>query len=126
MTTKKMERETSVIRAPSDGSEVGVCNLANPEDVRAALDANVRVSDAARKMPSHERATALRKIADGMQGIRPELARTLALEAGKSINQARLEIDRTIDVFRDRSEERRVGRGGGVRRWRHRWRCDVD
>ncbi|HEY6785321.1 MAG TPA: aldehyde dehydrogenase family protein, partial [Gemmatimonadales bacterium] len=105
MTTKKMERETSVIRAPSDGSEVGVCHLANPEDVRAALDANERVSDAARKIPSHERAAALRKIADGMQGIRPELARTLALEAGKSINQARLEIDRTIDVFRDGAEE---------------------
>src|SRR5690242_20067050 len=105
MTTKKMERETSVIRAPSDGSEVGVCNLANPEDVRAALDANVRASDAARKMPSHERAAAIRRIADGLQGARAALARTLALEAGKSINQARLEIDRTIDTFRDGAEE---------------------
>ncbi|HYK10892.1 MAG TPA: aldehyde dehydrogenase family protein [Gemmatimonadales bacterium] len=105
MTTKSRERETSVIRAPSDGSEVGVCNLANPEDVHAAIDANVRVSDAARKMPSHQRAAALRKIADGIQAARPEMARTLALEAGKSINQARLEIDRTIDVFKDGAEE---------------------
>jgi len=105
MTTKNMERETSVIRAPSDGSEVGVCNLANPEHVRAAIDANMRVTDAARKMPSHERAAALRRIADGMTAARPELARTLALEAGKSITQARLEVDRTIDVFRDGAEE---------------------
>src|SRR4029077_4262656 len=58
-----------------------------------------------RKMPSHERAAALRKIADGMTAARPELARTLALEAGKSITQARLEVDRTIDVFRDGAEE---------------------
>ncbi|HTY07211.1 MAG TPA: aldehyde dehydrogenase family protein, partial [Gemmatimonadales bacterium] len=105
MTTKKMERETSVIRAPSDGSEVGVCTLANPEDVRAALDANVRVSDACRKMPSHERAAALRRIADGLVAARPEITRTLALEAGKSINQARLELDRTVDVFRTGAEE---------------------
>jgi glyceraldehyde-3-phosphate dehydrogenase (NADP+) len=56
-------------------------------------------------MPAHERASALRKIADGLVAARAELARTLALEAGKSINQARLEIDRTVDVFRDGAEE---------------------
>ncbi|HXJ77572.1 MAG TPA: aldehyde dehydrogenase family protein, partial [Candidatus Methylomirabilis sp.] len=82
-----------------------VCTLANPEDVRAALDANVRVSEACRKMPSHERAAALRKIADGLVADRSEITRTLALEAGKSINQARLELDRTVDVFRTGAEE---------------------
>jgi len=105
MTTKKMEREASVIRAPSDGSEVGVCHLANPEDVRAALDANARASEACRKMPAHERARALRKIADGLTAARAEITRTLALEAGKSITQARLELDRAVDVFRDGAEE---------------------
>src|SRR6266566_983053 len=41
MTTKQKqtpgkERETAVIRAPHDGSEVGVVSLAGPEEVRAA------------------------------------------------------------------------------------------
>ena len=107
MTTKQrqQERETAVIRAPHDGSEVGVVALAGPEEVRAALDANVAAAKAAREMPSYARAAALRKVADGLEAARAELTRTLALEAGKPITQARLELDRTIFVFRDAAEE---------------------
>ena len=107
MTTKQQqkERETAVIRAPHDGSEVGVVSLAGPEDVRAALDANSAAAKPARQMPSHERAAALRKVADGLDAARAELTRTLALEAGKPISQARLELDRAIFVFRDAAEE---------------------
>jgi glyceraldehyde-3-phosphate dehydrogenase (NADP+) len=56
-------------------------------------------------MPAYARAAALRKIADGLEGARAELTRTLALEAGKPITQAKLELDRTIFVFRDAAEE---------------------
>ena len=107
MATKQQqkERETAVIRAPHDGSEVGVAALAGPEDVRAALDANVAAARAARELPAYERAAALRKVADGLEAARAELIRTLALEAGKPISQARLELDRTIFVFRDAAEE---------------------
>ena len=104
-THKTKDRETAVIRAPHDGSEVGVVSLAGPEEVRAALDANVRVARAAREMPAYSRAAALRKIADGLDAARAELARTLALEAGKPITQAHTEVDRTIFVFRDGAEE---------------------
>ncbi len=107
MTTrqKQRERETAVIRAPHDGSEVGVVALAGPEDVRAALDANVAATRACRELPAYERAAALRKIADGLEAAKSELARTLALEAGKPIAQARTELERTIFVFRDAAEE---------------------
>ena len=107
MTTRQKQqgRETAVIRAPQDGSEVGVVALAGPEEVRAALDANVAATSACRELPAYERAAALRKIADGLEGAKSELARTLALEAGKPIAQARTELDRTIFVFRDAAEE---------------------
>jgi len=107
MTTKQQQqqRETAVIRAPHDGSEVGVVALAGPEEVRAALDANVAASRACRELPAYARAAALRKVADGLESARAELARTLALEAGKPIAQARIEIDRSIFVFRDAAEE---------------------
>ena len=107
MTTKsrEKERETSVIRAPHDGSEVGVVSLAGPEDVRAALDANVQATRACRELPAHARAAALRKIAEGLHAARADFARTLALEAGKPIAQARTEIDRAIFVFNDGAEE---------------------
>src|ERR1051325_5513132 len=104
-TQKSKERETAVIRAPHDGSEVGVVSLAGPEEVRAALDANVRTARAAREMPAYERAGALLKVADGLEAARAELGRTLALEAGKPISQARTEIDRAISVFHDGAEE---------------------
>ncbi|HMA45173.1 MAG TPA: aldehyde dehydrogenase family protein [Gemmatimonadales bacterium] len=102
---KTAERETSVIRAPHDGSEVGVCTLAGPEEVRAALDANVAATRACRDMPSCERALALRKVGDGLAVQRQDLSRTLALEAGKPISQALVEVDRAIALFRDAAEE---------------------
>ena len=102
---KTAQRETTVIRSPQDGSEVGVATLALPEDVRAALDANVAAARACRELPAYERAAALRKIGDGLEHERAELSRTLALEAGKPISQARTEIDRATAVFRDAAEE---------------------
>jgi acyl-CoA reductase-like NAD-dependent aldehyde dehydrogenase len=96
---------TTLIRAPQDNSEVGAIKLAGPDEVRAALDANVATARACREMPSYARAAALRKIADGLEAGRAEFARTLALEAGKPIAQARLELDRSIFVFRDAAEE---------------------
>jgi len=82
-----------------------VVALAGPEDVRAALDANVAAARACREMPAYARAAALRKVADGLEAARAEFARTLALEAGKPIAQAQTEIDRAIFVFRDGAEE---------------------
>ena len=102
---KEKEAESSVIRAPHDGSEVGVVALAGPEEVRAALDANVAAARAARAMPAYARAAALRKIAAGLAAAREEFTRTLALEAGKPITQARTEIERAIFVFNDGAEE---------------------
>jgi acyl-CoA reductase-like NAD-dependent aldehyde dehydrogenase len=94
-----------IITAPSDSSEVGVVALAGPEEVRAALDANVAAARACRTLPAYERAAALRKVADALAAERADLARTLALEAGKPIAQARLEVDRAVFVFRDAAEE---------------------
>lgn len=102
---KTAERETAVIRAPQDGSEVGVCTLSTPEDVRAALDASVAAARPCREMPAYERARALRAVSDGLTAQREVMARTLALEAGKPIAQARLELDRATQVFADAAEE---------------------
>lgn len=82
-----------------------MCTLAGPEEVRAALDANVAAARACREMPAYERAQALRRIADETADRRDDLSRTLALEAGKPITQARVELSRAIALFRDAAEE---------------------
>jgi len=96
---------STLIRAPQDNSEVGAVKLAGPEEMRAALDANVAAARASREMPAYARAAALRKVADGLEAARTDLARTLALEAGKPISHARIELDRAVFVFRDAAEE---------------------
>lgn len=103
--TQTADRDVSVIRSPQDGTEVGVVPLADPAQVRAALDANVAATRACRVLPAYERAAALRRVADGVEAERGVLSRTLALEAGKPIAQARAELDRAIFVFRDAAEE---------------------
>lgn len=102
---QRRDRDSAMVRAPHDGSEVGVYHLAGPEEVRAALDANVAAAPACRELPAYSRAACLRKVGDGMAAEREALSRTLALEAGKPIAQARIEIDRGIALFRDAAEE---------------------
>ena len=96
---------TATIHAPYDGTEVGIHALASAEEMGAAVAANLAAADACRKMPAYERAACLRRVADGIEAQRDDLARLLAREAGKPIAQARVEIERTAFVFRDASEE---------------------
>jgi acyl-CoA reductase-like NAD-dependent aldehyde dehydrogenase len=96
---------TATIRAPWDGETIGTHPLASAADMDAAVAANLAAADACRRMPAYERAACLRRVADGLEARRDELARLLAREAGKPIAQARVEIERAAFVFRDGAEE---------------------
>ena len=58
-----------------------------------------------RRLPSHRRAEILGRIADGIEARRAELARTIALEAGKPIRAADVEVGRAAFTFRVAAEE---------------------
>jgi glyceraldehyde-3-phosphate dehydrogenase (NADP+) len=96
---------SATIRSPYDGSEAGIHPLATPEDMDAAVAANVEAAAACRTMPAYERAACLSRIAEGLERRRDEFAQLLAREAGKPITQARLELDRAVFVFKDGAEE---------------------
>jgi glyceraldehyde-3-phosphate dehydrogenase (NADP+) len=64
-------------------------------------------------MPRHARRRVLRGIADGIRAQREDLARTIALEAGKPIAQARVEVDRGVVTF-DLAAEEATRLGGEV------------
>ncbi len=98
------------IRSPFSGEVVGRASAAGPADVTEAIDAAAATASAAAAMPTHARAAVLDRIAAGIAGRREALARLLAAEAGKPVAAARMEIDRTIFVFRQGSEEaKRIG-----------------
>ncbi|MBI1749056.1 MAG: aldehyde dehydrogenase family protein [Acidobacteria bacterium] len=99
------EGELFDIRAPHDGSVVGTAHRATRAHLDAAIGAAAKAFDATRKMPAYERQRILQAIAAGATARREELARVLALEAGKPIRAARAEVDRAIFTFGLAAEE---------------------
>lgn len=93
------------IRAPHDGGTVGVAGAATRTDVTRAIAAAARAAPEARALPSYKRAEALQRIHDAAAARRAELAVLLALEAGKPIAQARVEVDRMLFIYRDAAAE---------------------
>ena len=79
--------------------------LADPGAIDRAIAAAVGARDACRKMPAYARASVLHHVAQRMSERHEEIARVLAVEAGKPIRDARGEVMRGIDTFRIAAEE---------------------
>ncbi len=99
------EGEPIEIRAPHDSSVVGVTFRANAQYVEAAIQAATRAFQETRKLPAYRRQQILRAVAEGIAARREEFARLLALEAGKPIKAASVEVDRAILTFSVAAEE---------------------
>ena len=97
--------ETIEIRSPWDGSPVAIVHRAGPAEVERAIAAAVEAFEETRRLPSWRRAEVLLAIAAGIAERREELARTIALEAGKPIKTARVEVDRGAFTFTIAAEE---------------------
>lgn len=105
---------TIEIRAPHDQSPVGTV----PVDDSASIDEKVRRARAAMDAWGHrgamDRATALLAIAHDIRHEAEPLARDLSLEQGKTLKEARNEIDRLGGIF-----EQYAGLGTGIGGRRH-------
>jgi glyceraldehyde-3-phosphate dehydrogenase (NADP+) len=117
---------TREIRSPYSGEVVGLAPLASREDVVRAIDAAARAAPEARGLASHERAAVLQRTRAALLERREMLGTLLALEAGKPITSARLEIDRALFVLEVAAEEAKRQGGelmpldllpAGERRW---------
>lgn len=91
--------------APYDGRVLAKVFRADPAQLEMAIRAAVRSFETTRRLSSHERQRCLRAIADALESRREELARTLALEAGKPIKTARVEVERAAFTFSLAAEE---------------------
>ncbi len=74
-----------------------------PEAGVAAVERAISAARAAQpqwaKLPAIQRAAHLRKVAEGLRGVREEMARLLTLEQGKTLGLARVEVDFTADYL---------------------------
>ncbi|RYG25072.1 aldehyde dehydrogenase family protein [bacterium] len=93
-----------VIKAPWDGSVVGVAAEGGFPELRGCVDAAAAAFDTWRFSPRHQRQKLLRRIAQLVRERSEELARLLCREVGKPITMARGEVARlavTFDIAAD-------------------------
>lgn len=90
---------------PYSGEVVGTTYNASDEQVEAAMQAAVAAFETTRRLPSYRRYEILDRLADLIKENADQLARTIALEAGKPIRAARGEVSRAILTTRTAAEE---------------------
>jgi acyl-CoA reductase-like NAD-dependent aldehyde dehydrogenase len=99
--------DTFEVRNPFDRSLVGVVHNARGPEIERAIAGATGAFATTRATPSWKRSAVLGAVADALTARRDEFARVVALEAGKPIRTARLEVDRAAFVFRVGAEEAR-------------------
>lgn len=94
---------------PYDGHEVGQVYMAESKHIdQAILSAHQYLSDT-KKLSPYEKVEILDFIVKELTAQAEEFAQLLMLENGKTIKEARLEVDRTISTFRiARAEAERI------------------
>ncbi len=104
--------ESRTVRSPWDGASIGAVPVVGAEETRAAIDA---AAEAMREpMPAYERAAILDRAASSIRDRRDELARLLALEVGKPLKHALVEVDRAVQTLTFSAVEARTLSGTGV------------
>ena len=93
------------VRSPFDGSLIAVVHRAGPNEIESAITKATKAFQITRKMAVWKRSEVLEKISAGIAARREEFAQTIALEAGKPIRTARIEVDRAVFTFKIAAEE---------------------
>jgi glyceraldehyde-3-phosphate dehydrogenase (NADP+) len=95
-----------VIANPADPeTPAGATFHATEAQYEEAVTAAVAAFETTRTLPAYERGAILRNISSGIKARREELGRLIALEAGKPIRDALVEVDRASLTFRIGAEE---------------------
>lgn len=93
------------VRSPYSGELVGTTYQASKEQLEQAIVGAEQAFEIMRVMPTYERVALLEKLATGLQARRDEVARIIALEAGKPIRDAEVEVDRGVFTLVTAAEE---------------------
>jgi acyl-CoA reductase-like NAD-dependent aldehyde dehydrogenase len=97
---------TMQVKSPFNGRLIAEVELADESAIDKALDISRRAfNDVMKKMPAYKRAEILAKTAEILGQRKEEFAETIALEGGKPIKDARIEVMRAINTFSIASRE---------------------
>ena len=98
---------TEPVFFPYDGSEIGRVGVADDALVEEALETAAAAAPEVAALPPWRRAEILLAAAQLTQERREALARQMTLETGLAIWESRIEVDRTVEIFRGAGEEAR-------------------
>ncbi len=87
------------------GEVFAAIHQARREQVDAAIGAAAKAAPVMAEMPVHKRYDILMGTAARIRERREEFARTIAMEAGKALKFARMEVDRGVSTFTFAAEE---------------------
>lgn len=94
------------VKSPYNGETIAVVAQADEAAIKAAItQAQDTFQNVMRKMPAHKRSEILSRAAELIGKKQEEFARIIALEGGKPIKDARIEVSRAITTFTIASEE---------------------
>lgn len=93
------------IKSPYDQSAVGVVHFAEKSQVEEAVTTADKAFEKTKKLSSFERSKVLEKISSEIERRKEELARSITLQGGKTINSSRVEVERAVNTFKIASEE---------------------
>ncbi|MFP3871667.1 MAG: aldehyde dehydrogenase family protein [Candidatus Aenigmatarchaeota archaeon] len=94
------EEDTFEVKNPADMEEtIGFFQRSNEEDLNEAVKAAAASKMTWAETPGPERGRLLRKTGECMKGRKEELAESLTREEGKTLSEARGEVQRAIDIF---------------------------
>ncbi|MBO8162120.1 MAG: aldehyde dehydrogenase family protein [Brevibacillus sp.] len=92
------------LKSPYTGEEIAQIPAATNEEVELAIQAAYEARNVIAKMPAHQRASILEKVARLLEERADEAARLVALEAAKPFSTAKAEIARTIQTYKFAAE----------------------
>jgi len=92
---------------PATGEPLDELTLADAQDLQDALAASDKAFAHWRQVPAHERCARLEKTADLMRQRADSIARTMTLEQGKPLAEARAEVAMAADLIKWYAEEAR-------------------
>ncbi len=98
------EKSFPVINPYTGQTMAQVCQ-AGPAEIEEALKLAEGAAPLMASLPSHRKAHILQKASDALLERKEEIARTITLENGKPIREARMEAERASLTFRIASEE---------------------
>lgn len=91
--------------SPYDGTLVGGTYLAGQQEFEEAIASAHVAYEELKTEPAYKRAALIGAVVDGIEANAEELSRTIALEAGKPIRDARIEVLRAQNTFQLALEE---------------------